>query len=418
MYNWDYFNEQWTQEEQDNNCKICQDFYRYYTRLFHCTGFSICDEFVNDIIIKNVIDNPTKDYKICATQKLKRIIEQIITILKLNPEYTDKDIMEELKHIYDACSIQKVLEVKNILKVIESLEGIKDEDNLLPELIKQLKRLLPKNHLMLGEFCSDTKKIIIYMKNIREIYPRSAADIVVEEVIAHELFHYYHYTTAYPYVNETWSEKNKEYATRESYKKSAVKESLADAFAYLYLKEKEQIDIAAKPDYQKAMKNLKEKWDMYDYPYYPYSGAKAFLIDNQYAWDGELFKLVYEEAKKRWRLPYKIIKVVIDKKNRDAGIMEYRKKYDVQSPLERIAERYPETEQAEIIYLIERIMICLKGRINVDRFLKAKYSLDEIQEVESLLSRNYYKIQGESKKTILEKIYRKEIDELNEFDKG
>ena len=420
MYSWDYSEASWKPYEIENIKGICRYFsyFNIFPRYVSLPWDNACDnawdaeKFLKETIIKDVIniDKPTKDYKISDRQKLKKIIKKIIYILDSIPQYTD--LKGELKKILDRINSPEKLCVDAIREVLESFEEIEAKNDTLQELIKKLKRLLPAKHLILGEFYSDTKKIIIYMKNIKKVAGSGIeANVLVEEVVVHELVHYYHFIMSDPYASATWLENGEENGTRESYKKSAVQESLADAFSYSYLLRKELIDISGKTYYQNAIKRLKEKWEEYDYPYFPYSGAKAFLLDSN-GWDNELFEIVFKNAQKQWRIPYKIIKETIDK-GRMAGIRVYEKESEKISPLERIAKAYPESDQDEIERLINHIWYHLPGRINVHRFLKCQYSLDEIKELDDLLFWNWDRIKSD--KTILEMIYGKEIEELRNY---
>ena len=111
---------------------------------------------------------------------------------------------------------------------------------------------------ILGEYCHDTKTIILYTKVIENTvsYGRTMEQNF-EVAFAHELFHAYHYAF-----------EEMELLCRWDYTASVVKESLASAFEWNYC-ETHKIS---------GTNELRRSWELHSVVGYPYSGAK-YLID-------------------------------------------------------------------------------------------------------------------------------------------
>lgn len=92
---------------------------------------------------------------------------------------------------------------------------------------------------VLGTFDAEKNQITLYMKNISDCYGVADRDIFVEVVLAHEFFHAMHYMYSGNHIRNSWNIGSEDLLMR----KDGIRESLADYFAFVYIKEEySQID--------------------------------------------------------------------------------------------------------------------------------------------------------------------------------
>lgn len=196
-------------------------------------------------------------------------------------------ISEVLGSIRRKCNDKKLIDL--IDEVLDELKNIHLEDTTL------------------GEFFPHNKEIVIYMEAIKKscsedetIDPFDLEDVLAEEVLVHEIFHAIHYDIIRSI--DDWIPADEE----DLEENKAVKESMADFFAYCYLKEMAKDEDPKRDAYAKAVKDLEKKWNRQKFPSFPYSGARAFINekgdDNTY---GKILlqKLLYQP----WDYAFKCI---------------------------------------------------------------------------------------------------------------
>jgi len=229
--------------------------------------------------------------------------------------------------------------------------------------------------VVLGKYNAEKNQITLYMKNISECYGVADRDIFVEVVLAHELFHAMHYMYSGNHIRNSWNTGSEDTIMRQK----GVKESLADYFAFVYIKEEySQIDELYRwagcgncIEQNKKRECLREcyvveeellkKWNRHPFPHYPYSGAKAFLfamndldrinpsIEMMYQKDakngyytflaGKLYANVLAASLKRWSKEYEVIKKSLDK-GYEAAEAYFMKSHLYYNPEGYLIEKY------------------------------------------------------------------------------
>jgi len=148
------------------------------------------------------------------------------------------------------------------------ISGLINEKVSIKEIKKYIKSLVNKriNMARAGVYCHNELKIILYNSVIcRDVKKIRIEDIQeYEHILAHELFHAFHY---YYGINNG---DIREFVCRFDYTPTVVKESLAAYFQYIYC------DINNNYDAKHA---LEEDWEENLVVDYPYSGAK-FIKNN------------------------------------------------------------------------------------------------------------------------------------------
>ena len=122
---------------------------------------------------------------------------------------------------------------------------------------------------------SDFLEIVLYVNNIYNAKDNYGGLLnAYEAVIAHELFHYFHFCLTeisyYDYINNESIYLPWEFSQRNDYLSRVIKESFASYFEYLYCN-------------ANNIKNpVAYSWDMHSITIYPYSGAKFIKDENDF----------------------------------------------------------------------------------------------------------------------------------------
>lgn len=317
IFNWNYMSPRWN----DNECRKIEDIERIAEDIFPIRTY----DAVRDIKIIKDVDEIKYSRHIVPGLSYHDIVEKFdktIDVLgELEENFASSCIqriidliirIKEKHELYDEgeSSCERVLYEEDKKDIISELERIIDESDVIDKegtssaavtLINDLIEALRKTSyrfLVLGEFHPAEERkdsyIIIYMRAIDEVCEDICQkDILVEQVIAHELFHALHYLNADYNVYKAWTKEHK--MDFYNIRKRAVKESLADCFAAVYLSK--IIDVcrggyykneSEAVEYEKALEVLENKWRMHDFPGYPYSGAQYIFEENP---ETEMFEM-------------------------------------------------------------------------------------------------------------------------------
>lgn len=318
MYYWDYYAPHWTKDEVENIRGIIQNCRKWFSPKL---GDWLSDDYLNGVVScpenyinKDIIECNSEVFVGYSYTDIKKRINKLIEFLKSDDTYKeDLCMVEEFIGFWLHLDDSEKIEPKDIISL---RSGLKKLQNIELKTKKQIDKLMeyinevPIEASILGRF--NGTNITIYLKAILECdnpyYNNQEinADILIEQVIVHELFHALHYE-AFVYENtEKWQSRDKS--------STSVKESLADYFSYLYLikqRDRSGKDLHNYREYDKAILRLREMWDKFKFPSYPYAGAKVFDGNDMMFYD-----LVYE-ASVEWRIPYSVIRKRITNKSFD-----------------------------------------------------------------------------------------------------
>lgn len=295
------------------------------------------ERYIVDHIEKNIKDIPEKIHEGHTSKELNEEFERLIAFLRSEKEY--ECYLNEIEKIWRRCEIlgdnPRTLSEKEIIRILEGLEkltaAIDPADKKYGRLKKKIlnfRHFVEKmsfSDITTGSFSMKEEKITIYMRAILVCCGNADRDVMVEEVLVHELYHAMHYAFADSNIKRSWGTEPK-----EKYKKTVVKESLADYFAYTYMN---SIAVEAGDEmYFKAADRLVDKWEKHDVSVFPYSGAKAFLKERGGNINGApddntggiLFCSIKYDALNSWFDQYRIIMKSI-KKGYEAGYVLFRK---------------------------------------------------------------------------------------------
>lgn len=234
---------------------------------------------------------------------------------------------EEKKKLYGTLTIEELKEIirdswgihKEIEEILDKIDIYDDYHKLLQELMGAIYRIYPERdcrnpedlHALLedlefempifGEYINNHKLIILYIPNIEKaaVDHGNISSREIEKVFIHELFHAYHY-----------ADDNDELVKRYDYTSKIVKESLASAFEWYYC-----IENKINGD-----DKLKDSWYKYSVLFYPYSGARNFLLEigrfsGKYTLDNKKFlkgfdcSLTDMDGSLRYLLPYDFYRI-------------------------------------------------------------------------------------------------------------
>ncbi len=398
MFKWDFNSrsEGWNQSES-SNINAIEDI------AFELFGHGRFDLVPNIQIIKNTTETFTKEYKgdnPISMSELKARYDGLVELLKSDSKYDRvlnalERIIREIELFYDDNPRQ--LNADDVRKLVGGIQNLPDR-NRFPEIADALDEFVdnvgevPFTSVILGETYKD-EKIIIYLQAIEDNSNGVDKHALVEQVLVHELYHAMHYHHSTPYVKGAW--------LSTSIKSEAVKESLADYFAYLYILREfyRSFDLT----YRILSEELENKWNRHKYPNYPYSGAKVFdfgkdesFYEARYIEEDCLFRLVQNKALTQWETPYRVITETL-KGGEKAGKEEYYRRH----PEEYIANGTPlsdKYEREEYTWLLKSIEKNFRIKLYIDRF--PNYTIDDLRRIDSsnaFRSPEYSKTEFESR---------------------
>lgn len=438
MYKWDFDAAEWTDDEKKNIEAIVRE----ASDMFSDSYSVIKDEEKKENYIKLLVSLIRKDINKCddspygkyTSFEAKKKLFEFVKFLEIN------DCFQCLKAIYaiikkyeilqddqrglNDCSIQDLLEVLNSNLCNDQCCKFDKKKQELIDHLMNIKGLLLGVFVSQEDYRDDSYYITIYMKAINKCKSVSSErDVLVEQVIVHELFHAMHYIQSDSNIKRTWLTK-----TREKKKKEAVQEGLADYFAYSYLKNKVSNDG---DDYNRAMQDLLRKWKIHEFPDYPYSGAMAFIppksecfgqtmkyekYENDYV---RMFEVLKRTALKEWRKPYGIMEESINNAKENIIVedifMDILDKY--MSPEEYIARvQCPDSEDNKMRYydLIGEMGYHLHTRVHIDKF-NQKYSLDDLISIIGLMRSIDPDTLKKYRKELIKNFYNGSVDRFSAY---
>ena len=368
-------------------------------------------------IIKNTTETFTEEYKgdnPISISELKARYDGVVELLKSDSKYDF--VLKALERIIMGMELfvddnPRQLNSDDIWKLVSGIQNLPERDrfpeieDMLDEFVDSIGEL-PFTRVILGKAYKD-EKIIIYMQAIKNNSNGVDKHALVEQVLVHELYHAMHYHFAKPHIKSTW--------ILTSVKNKAVKESLADYFAYLYIMR--EFYRSNEKTYKILSKELENKWERHKFPNYPYSGAKVFgfgkdenLYEGRYIEEDCLFRLIQKKACSQWETPYRVIKEAL-KGGEKAGKEEYYRRH----PIEYIVNKVPlrcESERKEYAGKLTSIKKNYRINIHIDRF--PNYSIYDLKEISDS---NAYSSPEYSKTEFEKRFYSGVIDEVLEYNK-
>ncbi len=380
MYKWNFDSRSngWDQRESANIMAIMDDALRLF-------GKGFLNLIPKEHIIKNTQDTPMVEYKgdnPISMSELKEKYDGVVELLKSDSKYTST--LEELDGIiremelFDDDNLRQ-MNADDVRELVGRIQNL-SECSRFPEIADVLNKFIddigevPFTEVILGEAYRD-EKIIIYMQSINNCSSVNK-HALVEQVLVHELFHAMHYHYSKPYIKGSWDPK--------SISHSAVKESLADFFAYLYILR--AFYRSHDMNYFILSKELKNKWNTHRFPNYPYTGAKVFGYGKDESfYEAELiekdclFRLVQDKAMEQWETPYRVIMKTLAGGEK-AGKEEYYRRHPIDYLVteKQFEDEYERKEYAGLLKLLEKNY---KIKINVERF--PDYTIDDLRSIES-----------------------------------
>lgn len=343
---WDYNTSTWNDEELEKILNIisyldhtlyseCFNQFSTYIKKYYKISVK---EYIQKYIKKDITETEFEDYPGVlykdiinafngAIEKLEAISGGSFYSEELKRIQKRHELFEDCERTIGVCTLDGIIEELNNLLTKKIVNNLTEISNIVNELINIVNKSASKDYV-LGRFCSNKKiddsYIVIYMKTINEYNGKTYKDILVEETIAHELFHAVHYYASDNNIRKTWCNK-----VIESYKirKKAVKESLADYFAGSYLEY--DFSLNANNLYEEAIDALHANWKRHSFPEYPYSGAQYLFTDNntsdpyisEYSKisNDTFFNILYNAACHEWSHAYKCIEIAANE-GPDSGL--------------------------------------------------------------------------------------------------
>ncbi len=206
-------------------------------------------EFSDDLIVQSYV-----------TDAIKSALERIFG-RRLSKEKLDKIVNDIINDVLgDECSEEERSKIEGRLE--ELFGGIPGIDRRHSGSRTDM--------YALGKYFPGENRIVLYTKAIEIYYPNIPITHSYFAVAMHEMFHRYHHRCCKTLSAQTGSPN--EYELRHDYRSSALKEALADYFAWGAL------PCGIDPDYQQIANAIAGRWNKYEPEDYPYAGAR-FIND-------------------------------------------------------------------------------------------------------------------------------------------